>query len=60
MFFMDKLQSQEKFITGTEKCHQEYSAEFSYPADQRKFCADDQDHSVGKRLSYEMIHIPLH
>ena len=50
MFFMDKLQSQEKFVTATKNCHQEYSSDFYYPADQRKFCADDQDRSVGMRL----------
>ena len=44
IFFQEKLQSQEKFITPRDNCLEVYPDDFGH----MKFCADDQDHSVGK------------
>ena len=44
IFFQEQLQTQEKFITPQDNCLEVYPDNFGY----MKFCADDQDHSVGK------------
>ena len=49
IFFMKKLQSQDKFISTSETCSETYKPKISDIGNtNRIFCADDQDQSQGK------------
>ena len=49
IFFLEKLQSQEKFISTSESCSKTYKSAISDIGNtNRTFCADDQDQSQGK------------